>query len=182
MIKEDDNPGASRHNRSRDTIKTGSRHPVVKREKSRSRKSAERGKLLKDRKPSRECHEYDTPFDKSGRCHYHVNVQLASKKFTGGWHILLQVCPKCMEQKTMTKKKSSKGREENTLTVYSSARSSRGMGRGDALGQQHDDNGCCIVHSHVQVATKKLLGGGWKVRRAQITRSISSDFHSLLMK
>lgn len=131
----------------------------------------ERGKksnsnLLRDRKPpppsSRERHEYDTPFDKSGRCHYHVNVQLATKKFNGGWNIIFQVCPKCMEQrtysnnnKTMTiKKKDSTGGD----STHFARSSSKGMGGGE-----FDDNGCCIVHSHIQVATKKLLGGGWKV-------------------
>ncbi|KAL3762268.1 hypothetical protein ACHAWU_000915 [Discostella pseudostelligera] len=171
------------------TIKTGHRqqqqqqqqqqhhhqlHPrtVVDVEKSnRSRSSMERGKksnsnLLRDRKPpppsSRERHEYDTPFDKSGRCHYHVNVQLATKKFNGGWIIIFQVCPKCMEQrtysnnnKTMTiKKKDSTGGD----STHFARSSSKGMGGGE-----FDDNGCCIVHSHIQVATKKLLGGGWKV-------------------
>ena len=112
---------------------------------------------LRDRKP-RERHVYDTPFDKGGRCHYHVNVQLATKKFHGGWHVLLQVCPKCMEQKHHGSRDEPLVRSSTT-----SARSSSGGG-GHAQGKQHDDNGCCVVHSHIQVAKKNFLGGGWKVR------------------
>jgi len=45
--------------------------------------------------------EYNTPFDEKGRCHYHKNIQLAAKKnFGGGWKILHEICPKCMEEAT----------------------------------------------------------------------------------
>ena len=188
-IMKDDKPEALRRNRSRNrngngnssplsgatTIKTGHHHThtVANGEKNSSRSkeaSMERGKLSRDRKPTRELHEYDTPFDKSGRCHYHVNVQLATKKFNGGWHILFQVCPKCMEQKPTTTKIVRKDSSRNGSSTHFTRSSSRGMGGGgggggggDAHGQ-FDSNGCCILHSHVQVATKKILGGGWKVR------------------
>lgn len=32
------------------------------------------------------------------------------------------------------------------------------------LEQSHDSNGCCPIHSHVQIAKKKIMGG-WKVLR-----------------
>lgn len=41
---------------------------------------------------------YDTPYDTKGRCHYHPQVQLAKKKLTGGWKVVFQKCPKCMEE------------------------------------------------------------------------------------
>jgi hypothetical protein len=31
--------------------------------------------------------------------------------------------------------------------------------------QLHDDNGCCHIHSHVQIARKKIMVGGWKILR-----------------
>ena len=43
--------------------------------------------------------EYDTPFDESGKCHHHPNVQMATKKVRGGWKILMTACPKCIEAK-----------------------------------------------------------------------------------
>lgn len=91
----DEKPEARHRNRSRDrhgkhntsllsgatsttTIKTGHRQPqAVRGEKSRSKGMERDGRLLlRDRQPPtpRERHEYETPFDKSGRCHYHVNV------------------------------------------------------------------------------------------------------------
>lgn len=41
---------------------------------------------------------YDTPYDTKGRCHYHPQVQLAKKKLTGGWKVVFEKCPKCMEE------------------------------------------------------------------------------------
>ncbi|KAL7508246.1 hypothetical protein ACHAXN_008858 [Cyclotella atomus] len=43
--------------------------------------------------------EFDTPFDESGKCHHHPNVQMATKKVRGGWKILMTACPKCIEAK-----------------------------------------------------------------------------------
>ena len=107
----------------------------------------------RDRKPRR--HEYDTPFDDKGRCHYHKNVQLASKKFNGGWKVLSAACPKCMEEKLG-------GDDDKSVTSVRSAKSTTSS-CGDAHGQ-FDKNGCCVLHSHIQVAKKRVLGGGWKVR------------------
>jgi len=54
----------------------------------------------KSRDPNkRASRTYDTPFDEKGRCHYHKNVQLAGKKFGGGWKILHELCPRCMEER-----------------------------------------------------------------------------------
>jgi len=93
--------------------------------------------------------EYDTPFDSKGRCHYHVNVQLASKKMTGGWKVLQAACPKCMDE----------GGDDRSVRSTSSRKSycSGTNGEGDAHGQ-FDKNGCCVLHPHIQVAKKKLLG------------------------
>lgn len=41
--------------------------------------------------------EFDTPFDDKGRCHHHPTVQMATKKRGGGWKILVQACPRCIE-------------------------------------------------------------------------------------
>ena len=44
--------------------------------------------------------EYYTPFDDVGKCHHHPDVQMATKKSSGEWKILLmQGCPKCIEAK-----------------------------------------------------------------------------------
>ena len=107
----------------------------------------------RDRRPRR--HEYDTPFDDKGRCHYHKNVQLASKKFNGGWKVLSAACPKCMEEKLGSD-------DDKSVTSVRSAKSTTSS-CGDAHGQ-FDKNGCCVLHSHIQVAKKRVLGGGWKVR------------------
>jgi len=61
--------------------------------------------------------EYDTPFDDAGKCHHHPNVQMATKKFSGGWKILMQACPKCIEAKY---------EEESVTSGASGSRSSRG--------------------------------------------------------
>ena len=64
--------------------------------------------------------QYDTPFDDKGRCHYHKNVQLASKKISGGWKVLHSICPKCMEDadddkshKSSRSNKSSSDQQQN---------------------------------------------------------------------
>lgn len=67
------------------------------RDKSVSR--GQRSSRSKSRNGEKQRREYDTPFDPKGRCHYHKNVQLATKKMTGGWKMLHNICPKCMEDK-----------------------------------------------------------------------------------
>ena len=92
--------------------------------------------------------EYHTPFDDKGRCHYHVNMQLATKKMLGGWNVVHKACPKCQEER---------GADYRPLS------STKVVPSGD--GKTFDSNGCCVVHPHMQVAKKKILGSGWKVRK-----------------
>ena len=106
--------------------------------------------------------EYDSPFDAKGRCHYHKNVQLASKKMTGGWKVLMVACPKCMEDKCDDDHDDDKSVKSTRSTRSVRSTSSGGAG-GDAQGQ-FDKNGCCVLHPHIQVAKKPLFGNGWKVR------------------
>lgn len=140
-------------------VRTGNRmHGMKEEAQSRGRSKS------RDRKSSRPAkREYTTPFDDKGRCHYHKNVQLASKKFNGGWKVLCNACPKCMEQR------GDSGDEKSVLSARSvkSAKSVKsaskgGGGRQNANGE-HDKNGCCILHPHIQVARKRVLGSGWKV-------------------
>lgn len=85
---------------------------------------------------------------------------------TGGWKMLHMTCPKCMEDKF------DRGEDDNrSVHSYSSRKSSRsvgggggGGGGGDAHGQ-FDKNGCCVLHTHIQVAKKKVFGTGFKVVR-----------------
>ena len=108
--------------------------------------------------------EHATPFDSKGRCHHHKNVQLAAKKqFGGGWKVLHSVCPKCMEDTfdddddDKSVRSSSSRRSTRSATSCSSV-------LGNAHGE-HDKNGCCKLHTHIQVAKRPLFGRGWKVIR-----------------
>ncbi|KAL7552820.1 hypothetical protein ACHAWF_016064 [Thalassiosira exigua] len=133
----------------------------------------------RSRKPRK---EYDTPFDSKGRCHYHKNVQLAAKKqFGGGWKVLHSICPKCMEDKFEKNGGfggggggSSKGGGDEDRSVKSgysrkstrSTASGSGSRSGENANGQFDKNGCCALHTHIQVAKKRFMGSGWKVVRA----------------
>ena len=127
--------------------------------KSKSRRG--RSKSREQRKPKRI--EYDTPFDDKGRCHYHKNVQLASKKFNGGWKVLQPVCPKCMEDKFEEGSGDEKSVKSSGRSVKSYASGGTGGGEGNNAHGKYDKNGCCVIHSHIQVAKKRVLGSGWKV-------------------
>ena len=83
------------------TRSQSTRSQSIGRSKSRERRSYNRTDTSNtgSAKPVRKKYEYDTPFDAKGRCHYHKNVQLASRKMTGGWKVLHAACPKCMEDK-----------------------------------------------------------------------------------
>ncbi|KAL7531036.1 hypothetical protein ACHAXR_005997 [Thalassiosira sp. AJA248-18] len=139
------------------------------------RRSSSRARS-KSRSSSRR--EYNTPFDSKGRCHHHRNVQLAAKKqFGGGWKVLHSVCPKCMEDKFEPALGGGYGcgsgggdDDDRSVRSGSSRRSTRsgasgcgGVG-GDAQGK-FDKNGCCVLHTHIQVAKKAVFGRGWKVAR-----------------
>lgn len=90
---------------------------------------------------------------------------------TGGWKVLCQACPKCMEEGNHN---DDMGSVRSGKSVKSaSSRGSRGGGGGegnkDGKGgngkKKFDSNGCCLKHPHLQVAKKKMLGGGWKIIR-----------------
>jgi len=130
-----------------------------KKSSSKDGKSSRRGRSKPREKPRI---EYDSPFDAKGRCHYHKNVQLASKKMTGGWKVLMVACPKCMEDKCDDDHDDDKSVKSTRSTRSVRSTSSGGAG-GDAQGQ-FDKNGCCVLHPHIQVAKKPLFGNGWKVR------------------
>eukprot|EP00584_Thalassiosira_punctigera_P009489 CAMPEP_0172543864 /NCGR_PEP_ID=MMETSP1067-20121228/14144_1 /TAXON_ID=265564 ORGANISM="Thalassiosira punctigera, Strain Tpunct2005C2" /NCGR_SAMPLE_ID=MMETSP1067 /ASSEMBLY_ACC=CAM_ASM_000444 /LENGTH=367 /DNA_ID=CAMNT_0013330343 /DNA_START=266 /DNA_END=1369 /DNA_ORIENTATION=+ len=134
-------------------VKTGHRVHGMKQRDDESQGGGRRARSKsRDRKP-RARREYDTPFDDKGRCHYHKNVQLAAKKMTGGWKVLCSACPKCMEQKHDSG-------DDKSIKSFKSVKSSAAAG-----GKKFDGNGCCVVHSHIQIAKKKVLSGGWKVMR-----------------
>lgn len=130
------------------------------------KRSSKDGKSRRGRSKPREKPriEYDSPFDAKGRCHYHKNVQLASKKMTGGWKVLMVACPKCMEDKCDDDHDDDKSVKSTRSTRSVRSTSSGGAG-GDSQGQ-FDKNGCCVLHPHIQVAKKPLFGNGWKVVRS----------------
>ncbi|KAL7477737.1 hypothetical protein ACHAW6_003532 [Cyclotella cf. meneghiniana] len=126
-------------------------------------------------KPKRK--EYSTPFDDKGRCHRHKGVQMATKKMSGGWKILNQVCPKCIEDNYVhhpddnhdahslrsAKSAASSGKSKEYREKYDKDYSTlSSLAR--KLEKPHDANGCCVVHAHIQIAKKKVLGG-WKILR-----------------
>ncbi|KAL7530598.1 hypothetical protein ACHAXR_003591 [Thalassiosira sp. AJA248-18] len=144
-------------------VKTGHRVHGMKgnKDKDNGKQRSGRSKSREPRKPKTR-REYDTPFDDKGRCHYHRNVQLAAKKMTGGWKVLCTACPKCMEQKQDSG-------DERSIRSGRSAKSNKSAGggggdKGKGKGKKFDSNGCCVMHSHIQVAKKSILGG-WKVIR-----------------
>ncbi len=141
-------------------VREGRTHGTPAKEPSSRQRSVSRGRG--GRKPRK---EYDTPFDDKGRCHYHRNVQLASKKMGGGWKVLHKACPKCIEEahdddrsvKSSSSRKSNAGKKSPSMSKLESQ-----LEGVNVRGQQHDANGCCPKHSHIQVAKKKMLGK-WKV-------------------
>lgn len=123
--------------------------------------------------------EFSSPFDDKGRCHHHPNVQMAAKKFNGGWNILMEGCPKCIEAKYEedvgsvgsgrsrgTSRSRSKGVIEDDGSVLSKSSKKSVQTRTQPIDKagKFDKNGCCPSHPVVQVAKKKLLGG-WKLFR-----------------
>jgi len=128
--------------------------------------------------------EFDTPFNSKGVCHHHPNVQMATKKFNGGWKILMTACPRCIEAKydedvesvassrcssRASSKRSSRSKsrsrqvdeDEGSVSSRSSKRSVTSRTQAINEAGTFDKNGCCTCHPTVQVAKKKLLGG-WK--------------------
>lgn len=131
--------------------------------------------------------QFDTPFDDKGRCHHHPNVQMASKRVRGGWKILVQGCPKCIEAKYdedvelesvnsrgSSRASSRRSKYDNddhndnaSASSKSTKRSVTSRTKPATSSGKFDKNGCCTDHPTVQVAKKKLLGvGGWKEFRS----------------
>lgn len=127
--------------------------------------------------------EFDTPFDDHGRCHHHPNVQMATKKFSGGWKILTNACPRCIEanydeeasvassraSSHRSGRSRSRGRNDHSddnasVSSKSTKRSVTSRTKAATASGKFDKNGCCTRHPTVQVAKKKLLGG-WKEYR-----------------
>mmetsp|Transcript_29109 Transcript_29109/g.53310 ORF Transcript_29109/g.53310 Transcript_29109/m.53310 type:complete len:693 (-) Transcript_29109:362-2440(-) len=125
---------------------------------------------------------FDTPFDDRGRCHHHPNVQMATRKARGGWKIVCQACPKCIEinwdeisvdsrassraSSRRSRSKNDSGNDDNDDTRSVSSKSSKRSVTSrtkpvKSSGGKFDKNGCCTKHPTVQIAKKKLLGG-WK--------------------
>ena len=136
----------------------GYKPSAMEKTEERRARSVSRARSKSESKPRK---EYDTPFDEKGRCHYHKNTQLATKKLAGGWKVVHSICPKCMEDRYD---------DDRSVKSSSSRKSSKSLsskldgGRPTADGQ-YDKNGCCVLHTHIQVAKKRVFGSGWKVVR-----------------
>jgi hypothetical protein len=136
-------------------------------QQQRRARSVSRGRPSKTDKPRK---EYDTPFDEKGRCHHHKSIQLATKKMGGGWKAVHAICPKCMEDRcydnddNRSVKSSSSRKSSKSLSskLEGGGNSSRATTTADG---QYDKNGCCTLHTHIQVAKKRVFGSGWKIVR-----------------
>mmetsp|Transcript_22083 Transcript_22083/g.52179 ORF Transcript_22083/g.52179 Transcript_22083/m.52179 type:complete len:554 (+) Transcript_22083:247-1908(+) len=127
--------------------------------------SSNRARILK---------EHNTPFDSKGRCHAHSNVQLARRKLTGGWKVLFENCPKCLEEESDNDAKSVKSSRSSKSRSASRSKSSRKglklpsmnnhsqVDSAARLECPFDSHGYCHLHSHVRLAKRKLTGG-WKI-------------------
>ena len=133
--------------------------PGEKTDERRAR-SVSRGRKPSELKPRK---EYDTPFDEKGRCHHHKNVQLATKKLGGGWKVVHSICPKCMEDRCDDDRSVRSGCSRASKSKSSSPLANKLEGR--SADGQYDKNGCCVLHTHIQVAKKRVFGSGWKVVR-----------------
>mmetsp|Transcript_13855 Transcript_13855/g.30177 ORF Transcript_13855/g.30177 Transcript_13855/m.30177 type:complete len:501 (-) Transcript_13855:129-1631(-) len=158
-------PSRSR-SKSRERGSSGSEQRGRDNEKQLNRSSSARSASKSRERSTKSRREYDTPFDGKGRCHHHKNVQLAAKKMTGGWKMLHDICPKCMEDKFEAGDGGGDDRSVRSSSSRKSTRSGAGTcgGGGDAHGQ-FDKNGCCVLHTHIQVAKKRVFGTGFKVVR-----------------
>ena len=81
---------------------------------------------------------------------FRITIQLAAKKFGGGWKVLHPLCPKCMEERD----------DEQSVKSCRSTKSSRSLGssvNGNANGQ-HNKNGCWCVLWHFFLLGLRPLG------------------------
>ena len=92
---EKSNGKSSKDHHQDNRARSRSATPSARGRRSNSKAPTSRSKVLP--MPVTPKNDYDTPFDMKGRCHYHPNQQLARKKLTGGWKVLLDKCPKCLE-------------------------------------------------------------------------------------
>jgi hypothetical protein len=135
----------------------GYRQSSGEKTQERRARSVSRGRKADGNRPRK---EYDTPFDEKGRCHYHKSIQLATKKMGGGWKVVHSICPKCMEDRYND--------DDRSVKSGCSRKSSRSLSsklEGRTADGQYDKNGCCVLHTHIQVAKKRVFGSGWKVVR-----------------
>mmetsp|Transcript_26312 Transcript_26312/g.53356 ORF Transcript_26312/g.53356 Transcript_26312/m.53356 type:complete len:619 (-) Transcript_26312:283-2139(-) len=81
-------------------------------------------------------HQFATPFDNKGRCHYHSHMQLAKKKLTGGWKVLLDRCPQCIDEEKNDDKSVRSSKSNRSTRSRRSAKSStdRGVRRSNTTG------------------------------------------------
>ena len=92
--------------------------------------------------------------------------------------MLSNACPKCMEDGSGSIiANNDDGKSVQSGKSGRSGRSGKSSSNGGnkldakisgdkevgAGGKKFDNNGCCVIHSHIQVAKKKMMGG-WKVR------------------
>ena len=119
-------------------------------------RSVSRGRAKPSEKPRK---EYDTPFDEKGRCHYHKSITLAAKKMGGGWKVVQTICPRCMEDRYDDDRSVKSGSSRKSVKSLSSKLEGR------SADGQYDKNGCCVLHTHIQVAKRRVFGSGWKVVR-----------------
>lgn len=106
--------------------------------------------------------EYDTPFDETGKCHHHPNVQMASKKVRGGWKILMTACPKCIEAKY----------EEEVESVGS--RSSRRSGKSSSKDRRSRSTSRSKLSNKLERDGRGQSSDGGSVSSRSTKRSVTS--------
>ena len=121
--------------RRRSTVDSGDDKRRRSRSASTRRTSSSRASAQTPKK------EYDTPFDTKGRCHHHPNMQLARKKLTGGWKVLIDNCPKCMED--VYTKDSSDNRSVASRRSTTRSKSPHRVGGGDHKSSSKSVGGGC---------------------------------------
>eukprot|EP00804_Cyclotella_cryptica_P016967 CCRYP_001916-RA/>CCRYP_001916-RA protein AED:0.02 eAED:0.02 QI:592/1/1/1/1/1/2/340/646 len=178
--------------RSRSRPSSHSQQPHRRSEEEDSKSTTRSKSSQRQRAPSvgrnRTRKEYDTPFDSKGRCHYHVHVQLARKKLMGGWNVLLDNCPKCIEENYINDTSDNRsdtsgrsGRSNRTAKSSRSVRSTKSVSKGRPSSRSNhqfespfDCNGYCNRHKYVRLAKKKTLGG-WKIIQSFCPECLKED-------
>jgi len=112
--------------------------------------------------------EFDTPFDSNGRCHHHQNMQLARKKLTGGWKVLIDNCPKCLEDKYITKSSS-----DNRTVSSRRSRSRSARSNGERSKSPHS----CGDHKS---SSRSVIGGGSSCDSSRLSNRSTRSSRSVL--